>query len=193
MFFGCHILLQNRSVSLASGCWYVFMSPPPKFLPNYWFLTIFWKDSDYMNLMLHPYFWVFFFSITMIVLFKIKWEYPQSVFFSFILAGSARYFVNVLICPYFFAPKVLIITDQLVFYHKGFSDYCLHLYCYFHNVSADMSSSLLQAWLGRDSSGDLNYIFSGSSHQRNSTWSRTAFTPSLAVVVKYTKARQVTH
>ena len=26
-FFGCHILVQNRSVSLVSGCWYVFMSP----------------------------------------------------------------------------------------------------------------------------------------------------------------------
>ena len=27
MFFGCHILVQNRSVSFASGCWYVFVSP----------------------------------------------------------------------------------------------------------------------------------------------------------------------
>ena len=35
-------------------------------------------------------------------------------------------------------------------------------------------------------SGDIS---SGSSHQRNSTWSRTVFTPSLAVAVKYTKAR----
>ena len=38
-------------------------------------------------------------------------------------------------------------------------------------------------------SGDIS---SGSSHQRNSTWSRTVLTPSLEVVVKYTKARQVT-
>ena len=36
-------------------------------------------------------------------------------------------------------------------------------------------------------------ISSGSSHQQNSTWPRTVFTPSLAVVVKYTKARQVAH
>ena len=28
-----------------------------------------------------------------------------------------------------------------------FLDYCLHLYCYFHNVSADMSSSLLQVFV----------------------------------------------
>ena len=28
-FFGCHILVQNRSVSLVSGCWYVFMSLTP--------------------------------------------------------------------------------------------------------------------------------------------------------------------
>ena len=39
-------------------------------------------------------------------------------------------------------------------------------------------------------SGDIS---SGSSHQRNSTWPRTVFTPSLAVVVIYTKVRQVTH
>ena len=32
-------------------------------------------------------------------------------------------------------------------YHSGFSDYCLHLYCYFHNVSADMSSGLLQVFV----------------------------------------------
>ena len=38
-------------------------------------------------------------------------------------------------------------TDN--FYHKGFSDYCLHLYCYcyFHNVSIDMSSGLLQVFV----------------------------------------------
>ena len=28
-FFGSHILAQNRSVSFASGCWYVFVSFPP--------------------------------------------------------------------------------------------------------------------------------------------------------------------
>ena len=28
-FFGCHIFVQNCSVSLASGCWYVFVSCPP--------------------------------------------------------------------------------------------------------------------------------------------------------------------
>ena len=28
-----------------------------------------------------------------------------------------------------------------------FSDYCLHLYCYFHNVSAYMSSGLLQVFV----------------------------------------------
>ena len=30
---------------------------------------------------------------------------------------------------------------------SGFSDYCIHLYCYIHNVSADMSSSLLQVFV----------------------------------------------
>ena len=33
------------------------------------------------------------------------------------------------------------------FYHWGFLDYCLHLYCYFHNVSANMSSGLLQVFV----------------------------------------------
>ena len=33
------------------------------------------------------------------------------------------------------------LTKLADFYH---SDYCLHLYCYFRNVSADMSSGLLQ-------------------------------------------------
>ena len=33
------------------------------------------------------------------------------------------------------------------FYHLGFSDYFIHLYCYFHNVSADMSSGLLQVFV----------------------------------------------
>ena len=33
------------------------------------------------------------------------------------------------------------------FYHSEFSDYYLHLYCYIHNVSADMSSSLLQMFV----------------------------------------------
>ena len=33
------------------------------------------------------------------------------------------------------------------FYYLGFSDYCHHLCCYFHNVSADMSSGLLQVFV----------------------------------------------
>ena len=33
------------------------------------------------------------------------------------------------------------------FYYSGFSDYCLHLYCYIHNVSVGMSSSLLLVFL----------------------------------------------
>ena len=33
------------------------------------------------------------------------------------------------------------------FYHSGFWDYCLHLYCYIHNVLTDVSSGLLQMFL----------------------------------------------
>ena len=33
------------------------------------------------------------------------------------------------------------------FYHSGFSDFCLHLYCYIHTVSAKISSGLLQMFL----------------------------------------------
>ena len=40
-FFGSHILAQNRSVSFASGCWYVFVSLSPSCWSN--FLSLFWK------------------------------------------------------------------------------------------------------------------------------------------------------
>ena len=40
-FFGCHIFVQNCSVSLASGCWYVFVSCPPNCWQN--FLSLFWN------------------------------------------------------------------------------------------------------------------------------------------------------
>ena len=36
---------------------------------------------------------------------------------------------------------------MFAFYHEGFSDYCLHLYCYFHNVLTNMSTGLLQVFL----------------------------------------------
>ena len=40
-----------------------------------------------------------------------------------------------------------------------FSDYCLHLYCYFHNVSADMSFGLLQVFVDRGNlHGTSNFI-----------------------------------
>ena len=35
-------------------------------------------------------------------------------------------------------------TKTSDFYHWGFSDYCLHLYCYFHNVSAGRSSAFFR-------------------------------------------------
>ena len=44
------------------------------------------------------------------------------------------------------------------FYHSGFSDYCLHLYCYFRNVSADMSSCLLLGWISIEQSRYMTWI-----------------------------------
>ena len=45
------------------------------------------------------------------------------------------------------------------FYHQGFSDYCLHLYYYFHNASADMSSGLLQVFVELGNLyGTSNYV-----------------------------------
>ena len=45
------------------------------------------------------------------------------------------------------------------FYYKGFLDYCLHLYFYFPNVLADMSSSLLQVFVELGNlQGTLNYV-----------------------------------
>ena len=41
--------------------------------------------------------------------------------------------------------KILTKLDD--FYRSVFSDYCLHLYCYIQNVSAYMSSSLLQVFV----------------------------------------------
>ena len=38
-------------------------------------------------------------------------------------------------------------ANKINFYHWRFSDYCLHLYCYFYHVSADMSSGLLQVFV----------------------------------------------
>ena len=43
-------------------------------------------------------------------------------------------------------------------YHEGFSDYCLQFHCYFHNVSADMSSSLFQMFVEH---GDPTRNFEG--------------------------------
>ena len=39
------------------------------------------------------------------------------------------------------------LKDQTDLYHLGFLDYCLHLYCYFHKVSANMSSGFLQVFV----------------------------------------------
>ena len=41
MFFGCHILVQNRSISFASVCWYVFVSTTPSCWWN--FLSLKWN------------------------------------------------------------------------------------------------------------------------------------------------------
>ena len=41
----------------------------------------------------------------------------------------------------------------------GFSDECLYLYCYFHNVSADMSSDLLKVFIELGNlQGTSNYV-----------------------------------
>ena len=37
-----------------------------------------------------------------------------------------------------------LMTYFFDFYRSGFLDSCLHLYCYIHNVSADMTSGLFQ-------------------------------------------------
>ena len=37
-------------------------------------------------------------------------------------------------------------TERDRFYHWWFSKYCLHLYCYFHDVSGDKSSSYLYTY-----------------------------------------------
>ena len=47
----------------------------------------------------------------------------------------------------------------MIFYHLKFLDYCRYLYCYFHNVSADMSSGLHQVFVELGSlHGTSNFI-----------------------------------
>ena len=38
----------------------------------------------------------------------------------------------------------IFLTNLDDFYPSGFSDYCLHLYCYIPNISTDISSQVLQ-------------------------------------------------
>ena len=40
-----------------------------------------------------------------------------------------------------------IVNKTEFFYRSGFSDYYLHLYCYIHNVLADVFSGFLQVFL----------------------------------------------
>ena len=45
------------------------------------------------------------------------------------------------------------------FYHQGFLNYCLNLYCYFHNISSDMSSGLLQVFFVKISEMKLDDFY----------------------------------
>ena len=63
-------------------------------------------------------------------------------------------------------PSITISLAVLIFetkfddsYRSGFSDSCLHLYCYIHNVSADMSSGFLPMLVELESlQGTFNFI-----------------------------------
>ena len=47
----------------------------------------------------------------------------------------------------------------MLIYDHWFSDYCLYLYCYFPNVSADISSGLLQVFIELGNlQGISNYV-----------------------------------
>ena len=69
----------------------------------------------------------------------------------------------------FKAHQVILVKNQFHFsqndntifplYHEGFSDYCLHLKSYFHNVSANMSSGFLQVFVELGNlHGTSNYV-----------------------------------
>ena len=100
-FFGCHIFVQNRSVSLAFGCWYVFVSCPP----NCWwnFLSLFWNCLFFLYLCrylfsLHSFvrtFWFISSSFTVIfslVVFSILFPHILGSFCFTILACFRRFF-----------------------------------------------------------------------------------------------------
>ena len=48
---------------------------------------------------------------------------------------------------FFFNTRIIFKKNTLIFHRSGFSDYCLHLYCYIHNVPTDISFDLLLVFL----------------------------------------------
>ena len=57
---------------------------------------------------------------------------------------------------------LFLINILMFFYHSCFSDYCLQLNCYIHNVLADVSSSLFQVFLNKHgTSNHVLYLIDG--------------------------------
>ena len=69
-------------------------------------------------------------------------------------------------CFFLWHQPLCVISSGLNFWDEAwwflslrFSDYCLHLYSYFHNVSVDMSSGLLQVFFELGNfHGSSNYV-----------------------------------
>ena len=100
MFFGCYNFVQNRSVSVASSCWYIFVSSPPSCWQN--FLSLFWNVLFCLYCFTHcrylpsfaSTFW-FILSCTVIfsrVAFSFLFLHIPASFFCFIILACFRRF-----------------------------------------------------------------------------------------------------
>ena len=66
-------------------------------------------------------------------------------------------FLHIFMLHGFFSSMAKVLV--FFFYHQGFSDYYLRLYCYFHNIFADMYPGLLQMFVEFwNLHGTSNYI-----------------------------------
>ena len=116
MFFGCHIFIQNRSVSLASGCWYVFVSLPSNCC---WNFLLFFGKSCFVCIVLA------FVDISLIFLLSpaLSGLFPQVVLLFFLVSPvpffpayfSASLFCIILAC---FRSFVICVSSRIS--HPGF-------------------------------------------------------------------------
>ena len=76
-FFGCHIFFQNCSVSLASGCWYVFVSSPPSCWQTFYIVVL---EYPVLSVLFYP----LSISLILLLLPVLSGLFPQVVLLFFL-------------------------------------------------------------------------------------------------------------